>query len=53
MQWWRDNAWWLTLVLTLVVCVIGLAYGVSEFEVLGLFLFGSVLTLLNRPKRDR
>lgn len=52
-QWWRENAWWLTLSLTLVMCAFGLAYGVSEFEVVGLFLFGLVLTVLNRPKRNR
>lgn len=51
MQWWRANASWATLALTLAVCIAGLAFGVSAMEVLGVFLFGLVLTTVNSLKR--
>jgi len=51
MEWYRENARWVTLGLTLVVCVAGLAFGVSAMEVLGVFLFGLVLTTINGLRR--
>jgi hypothetical protein len=51
MDWWRANALWLTLGLTLVVCAIGLGMGIPPIEVLGVFLFGLVLTAVNGVKR--
>ena len=47
MDWWRANALWLTLGLTLAVCAAGLAMGVDPMQVLGVFLFGLVLTTIN------
>jgi hypothetical protein len=51
MSWWKANAWWLTLALTLAVCVGGLLMGVPPVEVMGVFLFGLVLTTVNRLAR--
>jgi hypothetical protein len=51
MDWWRENARWVTLGLTLIVCGAGLAFGVSAMEVLGVFLFGLVLTTVNGLRR--
>ena len=51
MDWWKANAWWLTLALTLAVCAAGLAYGVPPMEILGVLLFGLVLTSINRLGR--
>ena len=42
---------WLTLGLTLVLCAIGLAMGIPPIEILGVFLFGLVLTAVNSLKR--
>jgi hypothetical protein len=51
MDWWRANARWLTLGLTIVLCGLGLLMGVPPVEVLGVFLFGLVLTAVNSMKR--
>ena len=47
MNWWRENAGWVTLALTLAVCTIGFVTGVPEMEILGVFLLGLVLTTVN------
>lgn len=49
--WWRDNAGWVTLALTLVVCAIGFVMGVLPIEILGVFLLGLVLTTVNFIRR--
>ena len=53
MEWWRENASWVTLGLTLIACAAGLAFGVSPMEVLGVFLFGLVLTTMNSLRRRK
>ena len=40
-----------TLVMTLILCAGGLIFGVRPIEVLGVFLFGLVLTAVNSIKR--
>ncbi len=53
-DWWKQNSAWVTLGLTLVVCAIGLAMGVPPMQVLGVFLFGLVLTTVNMlGRKDR
>lgn len=53
-DWWKQNAAWVTLGLTLLVCGAGLAMGVNEMQVLGVFLFGLVLTTVNLlGRKDR
>ena len=48
---WRKRPAEVTLVLTLAVCALGLLLGVSLMEVVGVLLFGLVLTAVNSIKR--
>ena len=40
-----------TLIMTFVLCAGGLVFGVRPIEVLGVFLFGLVLTAVNSIRR--
>lgn len=48
---WRRKPAEVTLALTLAVCALGLLFGVALMEVLGVLLFGLVLTAVNSIKR--
>jgi hypothetical protein len=48
---WRRRPAELTFALTLAVSALGLVMGVSPAEVMGVFLFGLVLTAVNGIKR--
>lgn len=48
---WRKRPAELTLALTLAVCALGLVLGVAPMEVLGVLLFGLILTAVNSIRR--
>jgi hypothetical protein len=48
---WREHPGWLTLGLTVILCGVGLLLGVPEMEILGVLLFGLVLTAVNSLKK--
>ncbi len=51
MNLWRERPAEVTLVLTLLLCGIGLLMGVEPMQVMGVLLFGLVLTAINSIKR--
>jgi hypothetical protein len=48
---WRRRPAEVTFVLTLAVCASGLIVGVAPMEVMGVFLFGLILTAVNSIRR--
>jgi hypothetical protein len=51
MHLWRDRPAEVTLVLTLALCGVGLLLSIDPMQVVGVLLFGLVLTAVNSIKR--
>jgi hypothetical protein len=51
MNLWRDRPAEVTLILTLLLCGVGFVMGVEPMQLVGVLLFGLVLTAINSIKR--